>query len=90
MRLCIVGCLVVALLFSGCAEQRHAIARLSPWKTMDAPLEKLPPWVKYEDPPESHPWLTAAGLVAVGILLVAGILAYSYLDYRSSQEPHSL
>src|SRR2546421_17282 len=89
MRPAIVACLVVVLLLSGCAEQRHAIARLSPWKMTDAPAEKLPPWVKYEHKPDAYEIWTTVGLVALGVLAIAGLLYSLSVDSQPNQEHRS-
>jgi hypothetical protein len=74
MRQLAAVCLIVSLLLSGCVEQRHMLRHLWSPNTTDTDGKPLPRWVHSDDFQDRHPYLFAAGCVAVATAVVLGVV----------------
>jgi hypothetical protein len=71
MRTFIAVFLVCVLLLSGCASQRHIVQRIWAPNTVDPQGKSLPAWVRYNDFPDKHPYLTVGVIATTAVTLAA-------------------
>jgi hypothetical protein len=72
MRVLAIVCLGVTISLSGCASERHIVQRLWAPNTVDPEGKPLPSWVRYNDFPDKHPYLTV-GIITTTLVTIAAV-----------------
>jgi hypothetical protein len=73
MRVFAIVCLCCAIFLSGCASQRHMVQRIWAPNTVDPNGKPLRAWVRYNDFPDKHPYLTI-GIITTTVITVTAAL----------------
>lgn len=76
MRVFAIVCLSCAIFLTGCASQRRLGQRVWAPSTVDPQGKPLPTWVRYDDFPDKHPYLTVGIITTTLIIIGAGFIFF--------------